>query len=239
MLLLNVLLVAAVAWSGIELRNEWRAARAREAATLNRRLKPAPPPPFTRLPAAPPVLAAGFADVAQKDLFDPSRNPTVVVEAVQAPAPPPMPALPVYYGMMNIGTEGPIAIFSLGKGAPQKAIHPGEEIGPFKLVGVNNDEVTLAWNGQEVHKKVYELAVVGGPAVEAEAAPLRTEGPAPAAAAAPAPVKSGPGEASGLGQSKTCAVNDGHAEGDVVDGYRKTVFNTPFGKSCLYEPAGK
>ena len=71
-------------------------AKAREAAELGRKVPAAPPPPFTALPGAPPVVAGGYADIAQKTLFDRSRNPTVAVELPPAPPPVPMPPLPAF-----------------------------------------------------------------------------------------------------------------------------------------------
>src|SRR5437763_1240211 len=66
---------------------------------------------------------------------------------------------------------------------------------------------------------------------------LRTQNlPAPAAAP-PAPTgPAGPGEQTAYG-IRVCNMNDGMAEGAVVDGYRKVVYTSPFGKSCGWERA--
>ena len=65
--ILNLVLAGAVVFAGLQLRNQWQAARAREAATLRRpAAKPAPAPPYYPLPGTEPVLAAGYKDIAQK-----------------------------------------------------------------------------------------------------------------------------------------------------------------------------
>lgn len=233
LLVLDAVLVGLVVYAGIQLRNEWRAARAREAATLNRPPKPVRTPNFTPLPSAPPVLASGYANIAQKMLFDKSRDPNVEIVVTPPPAKPPMPPLPAFHGVMNLGA-GPIAVLSVNKDTPQQAIRPGESIGQFKLVNINSEEMTLEWQGEVVKKPVNELTIVTAAPPQAEA---RAEAPA-AASAPPAAAKSGPGDATAFG-FKTCSVNDGVAEGAVVQGYRKVMHQTPFGMACTYEPAGK
>ncbi|HWB84994.1 MAG TPA: hypothetical protein VG675_12690 [Bryobacteraceae bacterium] len=233
LLLLNVLLAAVLVYAGWQFHNQWRAAKAREAATLSRKVKQAPAPPFTPLAQTPPVLPASYADIAQKDLFDRSRNPTVVVEAPQPPPPKPMPALPIYRGMMNLG-EGPVAIMSMTPNGVHQAVHPGESIGPFKLVDVNSQQITLDWEGKIVQKNVDDILESSAPAPAAES---RTAPPA----AAPAPVAQtpkGPGVDVGKGL-KACAPNDSTPAGTVSDGYRKVVSPTPFGESCRWEQVEK
>ena len=236
MLLLNALLLAAVAYAGLQLRSRWKAAKARENTGLNIPVKPLPPPPYQRLETAPAVVPSTYNDVAQKMLFDRSRNPDVVIEVPAQPPPAPMPPLPVYHGMMNIGSEGPIAILSLGTG-PHQAIHPGDPIGQFKLVDVNSEEIAYEWNGQTVRKKVEELSRASSANQPAAAAETRTEAPAPPPAP-PKEVLKGPGEDTGRG-FKICSVSDGNADGAVVDGYRKVVDNTPFGQACRWVPVSR
>jgi hypothetical protein len=198
-------------------------------------VKPLPAPPYQTIQPAPPVVPSTYAEVAQKMLFDRSRNPNVVVEVPAVPPPPPMPPLPVYHGMMSIGEEGPIAILSIGAGG-HRAIHPGEVIGQFKLVDVNTEEIAYEWNGETVRKKLNELApAAANPGSAAPAA--RTEGPAPPPAPAK-PALKGPGEDTGRG-FRVCSVSDGNAEGAVIDGFRKVIYNTPFGQACGWEPVGR
>ncbi|MBV9507646.1 MAG: hypothetical protein JO323_21840, partial [Acidobacteriia bacterium] len=125
LLLLNVALLAFLGYAGWRLRQEWLDAKAREAAELNKPLKWIAPPPFSALPASPPVTPSGYAEIATQMLFDRSRNPTVVVEVPPPPPPQPMPPLPVYHGQMNIGS-GPLAILSANATSPHEAVHPGE-----------------------------------------------------------------------------------------------------------------
>jgi hypothetical protein len=170
-------------------------------------------------------------------LWDRSRNSTVIVEVPPPPPPKPMPALPVYHGMMSLGSSGPTAFFSLTAEAPHQGIHIGEMIGQFKLLSVNSDEVDLEWDGQVVRKTVAELSGHVGAPVQVAQGGERTEA-APPPAAAPPPVKSGPGEDTNFG-FKTCAVNDGNAAGAVIDGYKKVLHTNPFGTNCTWEPIGK
>jgi len=235
LLLLNLILVASVAWAVVTLRTDWRAAKQRESATLNQTVKPVVVPKLTPAPLEPPVRVSGYLDIAQKLLLHPSRNPDVPIEPPPPPPPkPPMPALPVFHGLMNLG-EGPTAILSVNATAPHQAIHPGEPIGQFKLVDVNSNAVVLEWNGEVIRKTPEELANRQAIAAPQETA-ARTDNAPPQPAAPPPPQASGPGETTNFG-FRTCSMNDGHNEGDVVEGYRKVVHNGPFGKSCTYDPA--
>ena len=233
LLVLNVVLAAVAVYAGFQLRGQWLAAKAREAAIVNRKPNPLPPPQFTPLSTAPPVLSAGYAEIAQKLLFDRSRNSTVVVEVTPPPPPKPMPPLPLYHGMMNIG-DGPAAILSINAGSPQMEIHPGEMIGPFKLVDVNTQDITLEWDGQVIHKTVDEI-------LDRTTRQVVADGSA-AASASPAPpmlpvIKTplGPGDDAGQGY-KVCQPNDSTPDGSVVDGYRKVSMPTPFGNACRWDP---
>ncbi len=239
LLVLNIVLVGAIVYAGVQLRHEWQAARAREMAKLHRPLPTTKTPAYSPLPPDAPVMASGYANIADKMLFDKSRNPTVVIEVPPPPPKPPMPALPVYHGMMNIGSEGPMAILSVNANSAHQAVHPGERIGQFKLVDVNSEEMTLEWEGEVIRKRVDELsnrltAAAAQPAADAG----RTETVPPPPAAPPPAAKSGPGETTQFG-FKTCSVNDGQAEGAVVDGYKKVMHATPFGQSCTWEPVGR
>jgi hypothetical protein len=238
LLLLDVVLVAVVVYVGFQFRNEWRAARERETAALNRRPKPMAPPQFQPLPPEPPVMPSGYVNIADKMLFDRSRNSTVVIEVPPPPPPKPMPALPVYHGMMNLGSSGLTAFFSARADSQHQAIHLGESIGQFKLLSVNSDEIELEWDGQVIRKSVAELSGHSTAAIaQAAAQDVRTDA-APAPAAPPPPVKSGPGEDTAFG-FKTCTVNDGNAAGAVIDGYKKVMHTNPFGQNCTWEPVGK
>lgn len=232
LILLNVVLVVVVAFAGMQLRKQWKAAKQREAARLGVPMQALPAPSYEQLATQPPLAAAGYLDIAKKMLWDRSRDSTVAVELPPPPPPPPpMPDLPVYHGLMNFGPEGPLAILSVGAG--NQAVHPGDQIGQFKLLDVNSEVISFEWNGQKLQRNTSELTLAARglkPAAPTE----RTDAPAPAPQAPP--VRTGPGEDTGRG-SRACSVNDGNAAGAVVDGYRKQVFTTPFGQSCTWEPA--
>jgi hypothetical protein len=228
---LNLVLIGAVAYAGVQFRNQWRAVRSRETAVLSVKVKAPPAPPFTPVAVPPPVTASSYAQIAMRTLFDPSRNPNVVVEAPPLPPPPVMPALPLCYGVMNMGDgEGAGAILAENEKSLHRYLHAGAAIGQFKLVDVNRDEIVFEWNGQQIHKSLLEIAAA--PATQAQAQAPVDNTPAPP----PPPVKAGPGEDTGRG-FKICSMADGMAEGAQSEGYRKVVYHTPFGPACRWEPA--
>ncbi len=237
LLLLDIVLVAAVVYMGYQFRNGMRASKSHEAATLIGKPKPLAPPIFTPLPPEPPVMPSGYVNIADKMLWDRSRNSAVVIDPPPPPPPPPpMPALPVYHGMMTLGSSGLTAFFSLTADGQHHGIHIGETIGQFKLLSVTSDEITLDWNGQEVKRTVAELMGHGvAPAVQVSQERTDTT---PAVAAAPPPVKAGPGDMTAFG-NKTCSMNDGNAPGAVVEGFKKVLNTNPFGTNCSWEPVGK
>ncbi len=226
---LNLALLGLIALAGWQLRREWLAAQAREAAVLQKKVKPVPPPPAGPSQAAAPLTAAGYNDIAQKNLFSKDRNPVVVVEAAPPPPPKPMPPLPVFHGVMNLG-DGPIAIMSESPKTPHREYRPGQPIGPFTLVSVNSREVVLDWEGKQVAKAVEELTP---PPEERQEVASRTEAPPPQQAQAPK-VQSGPGVDIGKGV-RACVPNDSTPAGAVVDGMRKVVSDSPFGPVCRWE----
>jgi hypothetical protein len=238
LLILNLCLAAFLAYAGFALRQAWLAEKVREAAELNRAVKPAPERPFAPLAVAPPVAPAGYAAIAEETLFDRSRNPNVPVDVPAPPPPRPMPPLPVYHGQMNIGS-GPMASLSEKPNSAGVFLHPGETIGPFKLVDVNSDEITLEWEGKTIRKNVDELLDRSAQAAAASAA-VTARPEQPAAPPPPAAAKSatGPGADTGAG-FKRCEPNDSTPTGTVVDGYRKVVNPTPFGEACRWDPVGR
>ncbi len=238
LILLNVVLAGVVVFAGVRWRDEYKAEKAREAALRNASVKPTPAPPFYPLPNDPAVMPTVYKDVAIKTLFHPSRDPNEPVEPPPAPPPPPpMPELPRYHGQMNLG-DGPIALLVEHPGMAEKALNAGDVIGQFKLVDVNTNEITFAWtfNGATVRRTLSQLA--DHTAVAAAEAPR----PQNNAQAAPAPpvVKSnlGAGEQTQFG-FKQCLPDDSSPEGTVDRGYRKVISQTPFGKSCRWDPVGR
>lgn len=204
---------------------------------LTHKVKPPLVYPLSPLPTPPAVMATSYKSVADKMLFDPSRNPDVPIPPPPAPPPPvPTPPLPVYHGYMNIGSLGPMAILSINAGAPHVGVHPGEKIGDFTLVSIDPQEITLQWQDRVIRKSTDELA--NHLPVPEQAAAARAEAPAPVAAPPPVPVAAGPpqGEDNLFGV-KPCAPHDSYPEGAVVDGYRKVLRKNPFGTTCLWEHA--
>jgi hypothetical protein len=231
LLLLDVVLLALVIVLGQRVRERWLEARKREAAVFGQALKQLPPPPYAALAPVEAVTAAEYNEVAQQMLFSADRNPTVVVEV--AP-PPPMPKLPFFYGLINLG-NGPFAIMSAQSGGEHKQVRFGEKIGEFKLVSVGRTQIVLEWRGEKVVRKIEELvdqAAQQSQAAEAQAPPAQ---PKPAASNVVASAKqTGPGIDVGAGH-RACQAGDKSPAGSVVDGYRKVERDSPFGKMCQWE----
>ncbi len=235
--ILNLTLVALAVTAGIQLRNRWRADQQRKGSPLHRAIRPIAPPPFTPAPPPGAALPANYLNVAQKDLFDPSRNPDVPVEPPPPPPPPPpMPPLPVYHGAMNLG-DGPVAIMSVTAATKAESVRPGERIGEFKLVDITRTDLTLEWNGQTIRKDLYELRSHSAPVAEPAAAVARAEAPPPPKPA-DTPRAKGPGEVYPSG-SRGCQQNDTTPFGAVVDGFKKVSAPTPFGAACIWDPVSK
>jgi hypothetical protein len=223
------LLIGAACW---QLRVQWRVAKRHEKEVLGRSLKPAGAQPYTPPSVPQPVVPAQYLDVATKNLFSKDRNPNVILEPPPPPPPPkPMPPLPVLKGILNI--DGVTAIMSENNKATQKEVRPGESIGEFKLLAVNNQEIVLEWEGKEVRKPVAELFDRSIPE-PAAAAPAASAPAAPAPSAPAAQVKSGPGTDIGAGR-KSCIPGDTSPAGTIVDGLKKITWDTPFGKGCAWE----
>jgi hypothetical protein len=230
LLFANLALLGLVIAGGLHLRREWTEARAGEQAVLQKPIRPAPPPPVTPLPATEPVKAAGYNDIAQKMLFSKDRNPVVVVEPPPAPKPVPMPPLPLFHGVVDLG-DGPMAIMSEGPKAPHRDYQPGDKVGPFKLVAVDNEELVLEWEGKTIRKRFDEM-------IDRSTAPPPVPGPAATAAAAPPPpVTKAPAAPGGelSGGVKACQPGDTSPAGTVADGMRKVIKPSPFGARCYWE----
>ncbi|MBL8217901.1 MAG: hypothetical protein JNL62_01660 [Bryobacterales bacterium] len=230
LLLLNLLLLAGLVLIGRELRSNWRAARAREEAMRAKQVKPPAPPPVTQTAPPQPLVAAGYLDVAQQTLFAKDRNPNVVVEQEK---PKPVPPFPKLYGVMNLG-DGAFALLSDGRSG-QKPFRPGDKVGEFKLAEIQAEALVFEWEQKKFPKKFTELQDKTAEPVSAGDSTPR-QAAAPVTPAAPAtPAKPGPGPDMGGGLS-ACNANDPSPAGTVVDGKRKVVTESPFGKVCRWEP---
>jgi hypothetical protein len=234
LLIANLVLLGLAAAITVHLRREWLEANARQQAVLEQRIRPVPPPPIGALPAAEPVRAAGYADIAQKMLFTKDRNPNVAVEVPAPPPPKPMPPLPVFHGILNLG-DGTTAILSEKPGAQHRDFRPGEQVGAFKLVAVDTEEIVLEWDGQTITRKVDDLIDRTPP--QAAAAPATPTTAARDVSATPAPpAKAAPGEELGHRGVSACQKGDTSPAGTVADGMRKVMMNNPFGATCYWEP---
>lgn len=235
LLLANLALLGLSVAGGLHLRREWVEAHANEQAVLRKRIPPVPPPPIVPLPAAEPVRAAGYGDIAQKMLFSKDRNPVVVVEPPPTPKPIPMPPLPLFHGVLNLG-DGPMAIMSEGPKGPHRDYQPGDKVGAFKLVAVSNDELVLEWEGQTITRKVDEILDRSKPAPPASGAPVAAATSAPAPPPPPpvatAPATPGADLSQGI---KACQPGDTSPAGTISDGMRKVVKPSPFGTRCYWE----
>jgi len=239
LLLLNLALVALAAAGIWQLRSSWQVEKRREQATLHKAVKALPPPAVAPLATLPPVRPADYLDIAQKDLFTRDRNPTVVVET-KAPPPKPMPPLPVFHGVLNLG-DGPTVILSEKKTSPHRDFRPGEKVGEFTLVAVNSDEIVLEWDGKQIRKRLEELedrsgAGTSAPAAASTANESAAAPPPPPPAASQIPAKAEPGVDIGRGLH-ACVAGDTSPGGTVVNGLKKVVEPGMFGQQCWWEPA--
>jgi hypothetical protein len=227
LLLVNLLLAGLALYAAWSLRQEWQSARAREQALLHARIKPAPPPLFTPRPVPQPVAPARYVEIAAKTLFSRDRNPTVVEDTPPPPPPKPEPPLPVVYGVMNFG-DGPVAIMSDKAGNRHRGVQPGERIGDYTLLAVNDKQIVLGWEGKQITKRIAELEQKTPPPVEAASTQAAAKPPEPQGQPAP-------GTAMGAG-IRACQKGDPSPPGTVVDGMRKVVTESPFGPVCRWEP---
>lgn len=237
LLILNLALLAGTVYAGVQLRELYLAKKAREAAMRSRRIGAAPVPPMTPLAQAPAVLPTAFAPIATNMLFDKSRDSTVIKEPPPPPPPePPVPPFPVLRGMMSLPGEPLIAVFSIRASDPPMEVKPGDMIGHFRLVSVNETEAVFAWNGKQYRKLVEEIK---DRSKEQAGETSRPAAPPPGSTVAPIiKTPTGPGTATGEA-TRACNPNDSTAAGAVVDGFRKIETSTPFGKACRWEAVGR
>ena len=247
LLALNIALAAGVIYTGIELRTEWLAAKARQAKMPGPAPKAAFVPPVAPLKSEPAVVPSGYINIATQTLFDPSRNPNLPPPP-PAPAPPPAdpPPLPSFHGMMDFGDpQGPIALITEADVGGHEEKHAGEMIGAFKLVAFDRKEMTLEWQGRVIHKRLNEggsqQAKVKAQAAGPDLVPL---GVVPGVATQQTEQPRQQLQEMGPGVSLTdtvraCQPGDGSAAGTVNDGYKKEININPMGPQCLWRAVGK
>lgn len=238
--LLDLALLVALGLLGWQLRREWIASHVREQALLHRAIPATNVPGLAPLDKVDPTSAAAYADVATKDLFSEDRNPNVVVEPPKPEPEKPPPPFPIAHGVMLWPGVPPTIVLSEKSNGPQRGYHPGEAIGPWKLVSLDNSFVDLEWNGKQFKKRIDEL-IDTTPVSEVAQSVVSARSPAPApqhlgTQSLSSSQKSGPGADVGGGQ-RACVAGDSDPAGAVVDGMRKVVIATPFGNNCHWEAA--
>jgi hypothetical protein len=238
--LLNVLLLAALASLGWLLRTRWLEARAKERAVLSKAARRAEllPPPTPAVPV--PAAASDYQEVVAKTLFAKDRDPNVapVIEVPPPPPPPePIPPRPAYHGQMGIGPE-PVALLSTDSKNTQRSYRVGDDVGPFKLVDFDREKIKFEWHGKTLEYKLSELKPK-----EPVAAPppqdFQTNATQPVAAA-PAkpepPDNKSPTIGEPMGSVRACTNTDRSPPGTVVDGYKKVFAQGMLGTQCFWEP---
>jgi len=236
---LDLLLLAIAALLGIHLRREWLAAQSREHAFLQKKIQPTPAQPLVPFVKPAPLTAAAYAQVAEKNLFSKDRNSNVILDPVAPPPPKPQPPFPVARGVMLWDGMPPTVVLSDRAGGVQKGYHPGDRIGDWEIVSVDNQYLVLGWDGKEFKKRLDEL--LDKTTLTVAEAPMPLAAPAPAATPA-ATIQTlssqrvdGPGVEVSPGLS-ACQPGDANPPGAVVGGMRKVVTATPFGSACRWEP---
>jgi hypothetical protein len=232
--LLDLALVAVLVLLGYELRRERLRAGVREQALLHASSK-TPAGALAPLPKIDPLTATSYAEVAAKNLFSKDRNPNVILDPVIPPPEKPVPPFPVARGVMLWGGVPPTIVLADKAGGQQKGYHPGEKIGEWKVVSIDNSYVVFEWNDKQFKKRIDDL-LDRTPIVMAEAPAQAAAGPAAAkpVQSLAANATSGPGVEIGDGL-KACVAGDTTPAGTVVNGMKKVEGQTPFGSACRWE----
>lgn len=220
-----------------QLRREWVSAHARDLALLKSTLPAARVPGLAPLDKVGPVSAADFADVAMKNLFSQDRNPNVIVDPPKPAPPKPQPPFPVAHGVMLWEGVPPTIVLSEKADSPQRGYHPGDTIGPWKLVSLDKSYADFEWDGKEFKKRIDELIDRSATAEAAQPVVAAAQAaPKPATQTLSNPSTNGPGVDLGA-NFRGCQAGDTSPSGTVVDGMKKVVTATPFGQNCHWEKA--
>ncbi len=217
---------------GWQAREESRRSQAERKAHFNVPVKAAVVPPAPAFPKPAAAAAIQFEDVAKKNLFAKDRSPDIVVEPPKPVEVKKMPTLPVVYGVMAM-PSGVRAIMAPNKGEAGRGTREGDKIGEFEILALDSEHVTFQWNGEKIERKIEDLIDRSGPPRQGGgggggAAPVAR---GPAAPPLPPPPSNAPpkmGDATGE-STRACVPGDNSPAGTVLDGYRKTVAQTPFG----------
>jgi hypothetical protein len=239
LMLLDLALAVVVSLLVWQMRREWVEAHARAQAFLSAQVKQVPAKSLAALPKVSPLAAVFYAEVAQLNLFSKDRNPQVILDPVEPPKAKPIPAFPVARGVLLWDGTPPVVVLSLRSGGQQKGYHPGEQIGEWKIVSVDNQYVVFEWDGKQFKKRIDEIMDRSGLSAETAQAPA----PAASSNAAPAPQSQNLADSKksdhfvdvGADDMRGCKPGDDAAPGTVVEGFKKVVSSTPFGSACRWE----
>lgn len=237
LILLDLALLGILCLLGAQLRQKYLQTQRREQAMLSQRVPPASVPGLPPLHKTAPLDATAYQDTVAKNLFAKDRNPTPIPDPpAPPPPPPPQPPFPVARGVMLWNGLPPTIVMSSQKGsADQRGYHPGEKVGEWKIVSIDNKYIVLEWGGKQFQKRIDEL-MDRTPILVAETAPAPQGQPA-AAPATKSLVESKNGQGPDMGGGvKACSPGDKSTPGTVVDGRKKVVSPTPFGDVCRWEP---
>lgn len=240
---LNVALAAVLAMLVVQVRREWLSANARQRSFLGKAIKPTAASPLNLYVKPAPLMATSYASVAQMNLFSQDRNSNVILDAPAPPPPKPVPAFPVARGVMLWEGVPPTVVLSDRAGGAQRGYHPGDMIGEWKVVSIDNQFVVFEWDGKQFQKRLDELLdktalMSEGPATAAPAANAAATNLTPAPPAVQTLSSSGRAEGPGPdlgGNVKGCVAGDSSPAGTISGGMRKVVTATPFGSSCHWE----
>jgi hypothetical protein len=230
--LILVALVGATVWEG---RARWNEAQALRKSTLNVPVKPVPPPPLAPVPQPQTPPAMTYADVAKKNLFSSDRNDDIIVDPPKVEAPKQMPPLPISTGVMKM-PSGVKAFMADKPGETPRAVKVNDMVGEFKIIALDEHNVTFQWNGKPIERKIEDL--IDRSNHDRGAGAQVASGPA---AAPPPPVNVPPPPPSDrlVGKAltetqKACVPGDISPAGTVQDGFRKTVTASIFGPVCRW-----
>jgi len=186
------------------------------------------------------AAAQSFTEIVNRTIFRPERTNEPPAETVK------IPELPLLYGTMNLG-DGVFAMMAAGDqaNALSKPVHPGEEVGGFKLVSIGDSQVVVAWGEKQFTVNVWESArklpgIVDKPAPTGPSTQSTSGGvsrvtssggsPAPAVVAGSTRAKTGfPGFNAPPGASADAPA------GTIMGGKRKIVVQTPFGPTVRWD----
>ena len=259
LVLLNLLLVIGVSAVVWQAKIRYDNAQQRRQAGLAVKVAPVTTPPPSPAPKPETPASTQYGDVAQKDLFSKDRNPNVIIDAPPPPEKPkPMPPLPVLYGVMGL-PSGLRAIMAEKRGESSRPVRTGDQIGDFKILSLDAQNIVFEWDGKPVSRKVDDLmdrSVQAPPDIGPPGAPVGANGallpttpptlnpqqlqnptsqPQSASSVAARP---GTVELGTPGQSElACVPGDTSPAGTVADGRRKVISYSPFGARCSWTPA--